>query len=651
MTAKMKSKPFRNDSRPDWDHVRVKIMRWCLRQKLAQNWEKFSRLLLSTKDLPIVEDSRKDDFWGAKATGNNTYVGMNVLGRLLMELREEIKQGKDLKSVMNPPISMFLLFGQPIASDNQQQDRIEVINPPPLEAVNNRIPYEPSHSLFEYMETVKEATVDYIADSMNITNNDARSMASELKPYSEYEKVDLPWIESLPKNWKIRRAKLLIKEKDERSTTGKEPLLRVSQYTGVTRRRSATGSESFDSRAASLVGYKKVDVDDLVINIMLAWNGSLGISRYSGVVSPAYCVYRIADEIHPWYFHHLLKSPLYKGRIKAVSTGVVDSRLRLYSDALGCLDMLLPPYNEQAAIVRFLDHANRKIDRYIRSKKKMIALLNEQKQVIIHCAVTRGLDSGVSCKPCDLYWLNQIPVHWDIKRVKSLVSAIGGMTPNKGEKRYWEGLIPWISPKDMKKREIFDSIDHISDLALRETGISLIPPPVVLIVVRGMILSKKLPTAITHVPVTINQDMKALVPNHKISPEYLSYLLTGIQQELLLLVEIAGHGTCCLRSDSWLNYKLPVPPINEQHAIEKFLKMKLSKQNDIIRHTEHEITLMQEYRTRLTADVVTGKLDVRAAAANLPDLEADDDTETGDDLVDDDSLNDPDSMDTEENDE
>lgn len=118
MTAKMKSKPHRKDSRPDWDDVRYKVMRWCLRVKLAQNYEEFGRLLLATRDRPIVEQSRKDDYWGAKLVDETgqTLVGQNVLGRLLMELREKLKDDAEgaLKTVPPLGISDFLLLGKPI---------------------------------------------------------------------------------------------------------------------------------------------------------------------------------------------------------------------------------------------------------------------------------------------------------------------------------------------------------------------------------------------------------------------------------------------------------------------------------------------------------------------------------------------------------
>ena len=118
MTAKMKGKPYRKDTRRDWDHVRTRIMRWCLRVKLAQNYEEFGRLLLATAGRPIVEQSRKDDYWGAKVSGSaeNTLIGQNVLGRLLMELRELRKNDteEELKTVLPLNIPDFLLIGQPI---------------------------------------------------------------------------------------------------------------------------------------------------------------------------------------------------------------------------------------------------------------------------------------------------------------------------------------------------------------------------------------------------------------------------------------------------------------------------------------------------------------------------------------------------------
>ena len=154
MTAKMRSKPHRSMSRPDWDHVRVKIMRWCLRVKLAQNWSEFGSLLLSTGDRAIVEQSRKDDFWGAKPTEEGTLVGMNVLGRLLMELREQFKgdEAESLRFIEPLLIPEFLLLNSPIEPVQAEQNSGPLRAMPIVKTQSQRSPVSPDDiqgSLFD----------------------------------------------------------------------------------------------------------------------------------------------------------------------------------------------------------------------------------------------------------------------------------------------------------------------------------------------------------------------------------------------------------------------------------------------------------------------------------------------------------------------
>lgn len=155
MTAKMKTKPYRDDSRPDWDRVRVKIMRWCLRVKLAQNYSTFSRLLLSTGGVPIVEESRKDPFWGAKPLDEQKLVGMNVLGRLLMELRKELREGDPQRLLTVWPLEIpdFLLYGQPI----------EAIQPSRVAGPRSAQPIPPAEA---HPEPPRTAPTDVTTDKM-----------------------------------------------------------------------------------------------------------------------------------------------------------------------------------------------------------------------------------------------------------------------------------------------------------------------------------------------------------------------------------------------------------------------------------------------------------------------------------------------------
>jgi len=140
MAAKMKSKPYRPDSRLDWDQVRVKVMRWCLRVKLAQNWTEFSELLMATDDRQIVEESRRDVFWGAKPVDGDTLVGVNALGRLLMELRHEVRTaGRERLARVQPlAIPDFLLDGRPIGEVSGDDPRLSPRSQPTRPKVKQR---------------------------------------------------------------------------------------------------------------------------------------------------------------------------------------------------------------------------------------------------------------------------------------------------------------------------------------------------------------------------------------------------------------------------------------------------------------------------------------------------------------------------------
>ncbi len=450
------------------------------------------------------------------------------------------------------------------------------------------------------------------------------SVVLGLKPYSEYKDSGLPWLGRVPGHWDIRRIKYLLREIDSRSTSGKEQLLRVSQYTGVTQRKSVDGSDEPDTRAASLVGYKKVFSNDLVINIMLAWNGSLGISRYEGVASPAYCVYRFNQDALPWYCHELLRSPVYKGRIKVASTGVVESRLRLYSEELGRVEAILPPLEEQAAIVRFLDHATHRLDKAIWAKRKTIALLNEQKQAIIHRAVTRGLAPDVPLKDSGIPWLGQIPAHWEVmplKRTCSLVRDGTHLPPARTLTGY-----PLLSVRNMVGGRLVRRADDsfISKADFEQLNSSfVVRPNDVLMAIVGATLGKV--AVVDDIgPFQIQRSVSILRPRSELmSHAFLATFLRSPRLQQHLWQSVAFSAQPGIYLGFVANIPVPVPPtIAEQVSICDSLQRELSPIDTAISRIEREIELLREYRTRLIADVVTGKLDVREAAASLPEEES-----------------------------
>jgi type I restriction enzyme S subunit len=167
----------------------------------------------------------------------------------------------------------------------------------------------------------------------------------------------------------------------------------------------------------------------------------------------------------------------------------------------------------------------------------------------------------------------------------------------------------------MKTRVISDSEDHVSEEAVRDSSLRLVDPPVVLIVVRGMILAHTFPVALTAAPVTINQDMKALRPGPECSAHYLAYLLEGISSLILSLVEESAHGTKCLRTEIWKSVNIFVPSPGEQAEICAGLERKRNQIALLVDRISLSIDRLREYRTALISAAVTGKLDVRQEVA------------------------------------
>lgn len=191
-------------------------------------------------------------------------------------------------------------------------------------------------------------------------------------------------------------------------------------------------------KAQSYLGYKLCWPGDLVINSLWAWAGGLGVSRHHGIVSSAYGVYRIRPDatISPAFVHEVVRSSSFNWELQVRSKGIWISRLQLTDIAFLDAPIPIPPPAEQAAIVRFLDWANGRLERAIRAKRKVIALLNEQKQGIIHRAVTRGLDPNVRVRPSGVDWLGEVPEHWALKRFKFLARITSGQVdPRKPEHR------------------------------------------------------------------------------------------------------------------------------------------------------------------------------------------------------------------------
>jgi len=611
MTAKMKSKPYRHDSRPDWDQVRVKIMRWCLRVKLAQNWRVFSELLLATGERPIVEESRKDDFWGAKATDDGTLVGMNVLGRLLMELREAVKaDGRELLMRVQPlAIPDFLLGGRQIEAVGSQADERDVESGTAAVAHPGGEPKGPAvnqPSLFDTPVVMEAPPAAYFAVSPKGV------YIADLKPYAEYKESGLPWLGQVPKHWETRPAFGAFVPNHDRNHGMKEKTVLSLSYGRIVikpaEKLRGLVPESFET-------YQIVNPGDIVLRTTDLQNDHtslrVGMVRDRGIITSAYLALRTSDGVSPEFGFQFLNVWDSSKAIYGYGSGL---RQNLDFSHFKRMPVSFPPPSEQAAIVRLLDWANGRLEQAIRAKRKVIALLNEQKQAIIHRAVTRGLDPSGPLKPSGIPWLGDIPLHWEVRKLRTLFRLQGSGTTPSGE-QFYGGSTNWVMSGDLNDSVVCYTKRCVQELALETySTLKLYPPGSLVVAMYGATIGK---TGILGESACTNQACCVLA--QPVTNARVRFVQLAVQSAKPHLVsEAYGGGQPNINAEVVRSLRIGLPPVDEQERILESVDDSTGQLDTAISRLEREIDLLREYRTRLVADVVTGKLDVREAAARLP---------------------------------
>jgi type I restriction enzyme, S subunit len=266
-------------------------------------------------------------------------------------------------------------------------------------------------------------------------------MMADLKPYAAYKDSGLAWLGPLPSHWGQRRMKFLFKERTQKGFPD-EPLLAATQTKGVVRKddygkRTVTAMKDFHL-------LKLVEIGDFVISLR-SFEGGIEVSHCRGIISPAYTVLKPSADASLGYYSRFFKSADFIRSLTLFVTGIREGQNIDY-ERMSRAYMPLPPLEEQIAIGRFLDWANARLERTIRAKRRVIALLTEQKQAIIHSAVTRGLDPTVPLKSSGIAWLGDIPAHWELWRISRFARVGNGSTPSRANPRYWNGgTYPWLN--------------------------------------------------------------------------------------------------------------------------------------------------------------------------------------------------------------
>lgn len=440
-------------------------------------------------------------------------------------------------------------------------------------------------------------------------------MTADLKPYPEYKNSSVPWLGEVPKHWGILPNRALFTEVNERNHPHEE-MLSVTITRGVIRQQALLADSSKkDSSNQNKMAYKLVQPHDIAYNKMRAWQGAIGVSDLRGIISPAYVVMRLRGNSDPRYFHYLFRTPHFAKEAERWSYGITSDMWSLRPEHFKMIYACLPPLTEQSAIVRFLDHFDHRINRLIRAKQKLIKLLEEEKQVIIHRAVTCGLDPNVRLKPSGVEWLGDVPEHWEILPLKNIALVQSGLTLGKNYFGRQLTEFPYLRVANVQdgylnlseiktifvpEEEAVRSTLQSGDVLMTEGG-----DPDKL--GRGCIWEGQI------APCLHQNHIFAVRPRQeRLLPHFLVALLSS-QYAKVYFLRTAKQTTNLASTNKTTIGQFPVllPSLDEQSELLAALKSETGQIDRTEEKTQREISLLREYRTRLIADMVTGKLDVR----------------------------------------
>ena len=316
----------------------------------------------------------------------------------------------------------------------------------------------------------------------------------------------------------------------------------------------------------------------------------------------------LSSRLHAGFANVIFRNRVMVTQYLISSRGVGSIQRNLYWPHLKRVVFPSPPLPEQAAIVRYLDHVDRRIQRYIRAKQKLIKLLEEQKQALIHQIVTRGLDPNVRLKPSGVEWLGDVPEHWGVQRARYIFHEVDQRSLDGSEQHLSMSQRLGLVPSHLVENRTLVSESYARGKLCRAGDLVL-----------NRLKAHLGVFALAQQSGVISPDYTVLRPNKVTKTEYYEQVLRSpsCRGEFRKRAKGIVEGFWRLYTDDFNEISLPLPPKDEQCSIVEWIRSSRSRTDRSVAVAEREIDLLREYRTRLIADVVTGKRDVREAAASL----------------------------------
>lgn len=459
-------------------------------------------------------------------------------------------------------------------------------------------------------------------------------MISNLRPYPAYKDSGVPWLGKVPEYWELKPLKRWVRINASvlPDTTPADYEFRYIDIGTVGRGFLTREPQQLRFGNAPSRARRVLHIGDTIISTVRTYLKAVyyvGGDAEALVCSTGFAVLTPGPSTQPKYVSYLVQSNTFTDRVTAESVGTAYPAIAEWR--LGSFYVPFPPLPEQTAIVRFLDYIDRRIRRYIRAKQKLIKLLEEYKQTLIHQAVTGRIDVRTgqpypAYKDSGVEWLAQVPEHWEVRRLKHICrrEQNGSTPPTDRPDYYADSGLPWYTPPSLGSDVVIgEATRFLTDLAVHDGKARIIEPPALAVSVIGnvgrsaLILSRG----------ATNQQITCFELNQLVcQPKFVTKQFRLAES---YLVAAASSATIPILDSLHLRQtSLALPPLPEQTAIVEYLDTQTTKIDTAIGAARREIELLREYCERLIADVVTGKLDVRQIAAQLPEEPPEEEAET-----------------------
>ena len=419
-----------------------------------------------------------------------------------------------------------------------------------------------------------------------------------MRLYNKYKDTGVEWLPQIPNHWALKRIKYILTETKLKSSTGEEMPLSLSKECGII---PSSEKSNKTMECASYVGGKIVNYGEIVFNRFKA--RLFAKSLYKGIVSADYTVYKCNPDANPDYLVMLFNTDVYKDAFDRKASGIGDGFSRLYTTDLFSMYAIFPSLEEQEKIVRYLEGKTSKIDEAILAKGEQIKLLQELKDAEIANVITRGLNSDVKMKDSGISWIGQIPDHWEVVRLKTILTESKERTSVDGGTLLSLSQYTGVKPKDSaNKIGMFEAESTV--------GYNIVHPGQF---VMNIMLAWNGSYAVSDYEGVISPAYCVFNFNVYCEKKYFLYLLRLPAYSGAFKTQSKGIIDSRLRlyPQYFLAFKTIVPPIEEQRLIVDYIENKCNKVDSLMRNLEVEIAYLKEYKQKLVADCVTGQINVQ----------------------------------------